>query len=154
MRAITLSRIVAAIAALTLANACNDTTGPGDQPGGGAPDLGVMSIVPRSASLHPGQTVALKATLIDDGGDRMEGLSFSWSSSNDAVATVAASGEVQARSPGFAVITASALGKSQISTIRVHPRFEGDPVKRDKYGRPITQPALRRNNLLRQNNLQ
>lgn len=142
MRAITLSRIVAVFAALTLAGACNDATGPSERTGAGDRDQGGMSIVPGFASLHPGQTVALKATLIDDGGDRMEGLSFTWTSSNDAVATVAASGEVWARNPGYAVITASALGKSQISTIRVNPHSV-DGVERDKYGRPIGGKDLR-----------
>jgi uncharacterized protein YjdB len=119
MRVVTLSRVVAAFAVLTLAAACDDTSGPGGQiqPGGGG-----LSIVPRSATIKAGQTMALQASLIDENGDRLSGVPFQWTSTNDAVATVAATGEVLGRSEGHVVITASALGKSQVSTIQVLPR--------------------------------
>lgn len=148
MRVITLSRAVAAFAALTLAAACSDTSGPGGQMG----DLstGGMNIFPRTATIGSGQTVALKATLIDDHGDRLDGVFVSWSSNNDAVATVSATGEVLGRGAGNAVITASALGKSQFSTIRVlarspkpHPGLETPEPKPGKKLKPHMEPARR-----------
>lgn len=118
MRVISLSRTVAAFAALILAGACNDTSGPGGQ---GPGDTG-MTVEPRNATIQAGQVLPLKATLIDEHGNRLDGVGISWTSTNDAVATVSRSGAVFARAAGHAVITASALGKSQFSTIHVRAR--------------------------------
>jgi uncharacterized protein YjdB len=118
MRVITMSRIVATFSVLTLAAACNDAFSPSPPalPSGG------MTLVPRTATIHSGQVVALKASLIDEHGDRLDGFIVSWRSSNDAVATVASTGEVFGRGVGNAVITASAAGKTQTSTIHVLAR--------------------------------
>jgi Big-like domain-containing protein len=146
MRAITLSRTVAAFAVLTFAAACNDTSGPGGQ---GDLNTGGMSIVPRNAIIGAGQVVPLKATLIDEHGDRLDGV-ITWTSSNDAVATVSGTGEVFGRGAGHVVITASALGKSQFSTVRVlarspkpHSGLENPDPKPSKKLRPQMEPARR-----------
>ena len=118
MRVIRMSRILATVSALTLVGACNEAFSPPPN----VPTFEGLTVVPRSATLQAGQVVALKASLIDEHGDRLDGFTVSWRSNNDAVATVANSGEVVGRSAGFAVITASAAGKSQISTIRVLAR--------------------------------
>ncbi|MEA2713376.1 MAG: hypothetical protein QOK27_1337, partial [Gemmatimonadales bacterium] len=118
MNATTMSRIIATLSAITLLAACNDSFSPSPS----SPSLQGLTVAPRSATLQAGQVVALKASLIDEHGDRLDGFTVSWRSNNDAVATVANSGEVVGRSAGFAVITASAAGKSQISTIRVLAR--------------------------------
>jgi uncharacterized protein YjdB len=81
-----------------------------------------MTVEPRNATIQAGQVLPLKATLIDEHGNRLDGVGISWTSTNDAVATVSRSGEVFARAAGRAVITASALGKSQFSTIHVRAR--------------------------------
>jgi uncharacterized protein YjdB len=86
--------------------------------------------------------VALKASLTDEHGDRLDGFIVSWRSSNDAVATVASSGEVFGRGVGFAVITASAAGKSQISAIHVLARAQKPDSKGPK---PNMEPARRFN---------
>lgn len=132
MRVISLSQTVAAFAALVLAGACNDTTAPSDS--GPAPSIGGMTVQPRNATIQAGQALLLKATLIDEHGDRLDGVGVSWTSTNDAVATVSASGEVFGRGAGYAVITASALGKSQFSTIRVNARPSKPAVDSDKAG--------------------
>jgi uncharacterized protein YjdB len=118
MSVTTMSRIVAALSAITLLAACNDSFSPPPS----VPSLEGLTVVPRSATLQAGQAVALKASLIDEHGDRLDGFIVSWRSSNDAVATVASSGEVVGRSVGHAVITASTAGKSQTSTIQVLAR--------------------------------
>jgi uncharacterized protein YjdB len=128
MNAKTMSRIIAALSAITLLGACNDSFSPPPND----PSFQGLTVVPRSATLQAGQVVALKASLIDEHGDRLDGFIVSWKSSNDAVATVASSGEVFGRSVGFAVISASAAGKSQISTIRVLARGQKSGSKGEK----------------------
>jgi uncharacterized protein YjdB len=131
MRVTTMSRILATLSALTLAAACNDTTGPSIN----VPVPGGISIVPRNATIRSGQVVALKASLIDEHGARLTGVTVRWTSSNDAIATVASTGEVLGRGAGHAVITATAAGKSQISTIKVLAR-EGKPDPKGVKGLP------------------
>jgi uncharacterized protein YjdB len=124
MRSTTLSRIIAALSAITLLGACNDSFSPSPSapfPPSAPSDQG-LTVIPRSATLRAGQVVALKVSMTDENGDRLDGFTVSWRSSDDAVATVASSGEVVGRSVGHAVITASVAGKSQTSTIKVLPR--------------------------------
>jgi uncharacterized protein YjdB len=118
MSVTTVSRIIAALSAISLLGACNDSLSPLPND----PSFQGLTVVPRSATLQAGQVVALKASLTDEHGDRLQGFVVSWRSSNDAVATVASSGEVMGRSVGRAVITASVAGKTQISTIQVLAR--------------------------------
>jgi uncharacterized protein YjdB len=131
MRVTTMSRMLATLSALTLAAACNDTTGPSTN----VPVTGSISVVPRAATIRSGQVVALTASLIDEHGARLSGVTIRWTSSNDAIATVAATGEVLGRGAGHAVITATAAGKSQISTIKVLAR-EGKPDPKGNQGLP------------------
>jgi hypothetical protein len=137
-----MSRIVVTLSALTLAGACNDSYSPSPPPPG---DTGVLSLVPRNATLTQGQVVALKASLIDEHGDQLVGFATAWRSSDDAVATVANSGEVYGRGAGFAVITATAAGKSQIATIRVLPKESKPDSKgeKPKPGMELARRALR-----------
>ena len=128
MSVTTISRIIAALSAIALLGACNDSFSPPPS----APSLEGLTVVPRSATLQAGQVVALKASLIDEHGDRLDGFIVSWRSSNDAVATVASSGEVLGRGVGHAVITASVAGKSQISTIQVLARGQKPGSKGEK----------------------
>jgi uncharacterized protein YjdB len=138
MNATTMSRIIAALSAMTLLGACNDSFSPPPS----VPSLQGLTVVPRSATLQAGQVVALKASLIDEHGDRLDGFVVSWRSSNDAVATVASSGEVVGRSVGFAVITASAAGKSQISAIHVLARAQ-KPDSKGRKPKPNMDPTRR-----------
>jgi hypothetical protein len=117
MRAITMSRVVATLATLSLTAACNDTSGPGGQLG--EPGRGGMTVVPRFATIGAGQVIALTARLRDYDGNRIETVTIGWASSNEAVATVSSRGEVMGRAEGRAIITASAQGDAETSTIRV-----------------------------------
>jgi uncharacterized protein YjdB len=128
MRAITMSRVAAALAAFTLVGGCNDYTAPPNEPS--TPEG--LTVVPRSATIGSGQVVQLKATMRDEFGDALAGVTISWRTSNDAVATVSDRGDVVGRASGHAVITASALGKSQISTIHVLPRAQKPDPKGPK----------------------
>jgi uncharacterized protein YjdB len=126
MRVIRMSRILATLSALTLTGACNDTFSPPPS----VPSLQGLAVIPRSATIQAGQVVALKARLIDANGDPLSGVATSWTSSNEVVATVAATGEVLGRGAGRAIITATAQGKSQTAAIHVL----GKPSKPDPKG--------------------
>ena len=114
MSAITLSRLVTA-AALLAASACSEPFSPPpntpSQPSG-------LTVVPSSATILAGQIVALKANMRDEFGDALL-VTVRWRSSNETVASVAATGEVLGRSQGNATITADAGGKTQTSAIHV-----------------------------------
>jgi uncharacterized protein YjdB len=118
MRATTMSRVAAALAAFTLIGGCNDYTAPPSEPS----TLGGLTVVPRTATIGSGQVVELKATMRDEFGDPLTAVTIAWRSSNDAVASVSNRGDVVGRTAGHAVITASALGKTQIATIHVLSR--------------------------------
>ncbi|HEV8455543.1 MAG TPA: Ig-like domain-containing protein [Gemmatimonadales bacterium] len=118
MSVTTLSRIIAALSAITLLGACNDSF----SPSASVPSFEGLTVVPQSATIQAGQVVALKARLIDENGDQLREVATSWMSSNETVATVAASGEVLGRGAGRAIITATAQGKSQTAAIHVLDR--------------------------------
>ena len=117
MPAITLLRIVAVLTAVSVTAACNDSFSvpPND------PSTGTLTVVPRSATIHAGEVAVFKASLKDEFGDQIA-TNMRWTSSDDAIATVSASGEVFGRAEGRAVITADALGKSQTSVVQVLAR--------------------------------
>ena len=118
MRAITMSRVAAALAAFSLIGGCNDYTAPPNEPS----TEGGLTVVPRSATIGAGQVVELKATMRDEFGDAITGVTVSWRSSDDAVATVSNRGDVVGRAAGHVAISASAMGKTQVSTILVLAR--------------------------------
>jgi uncharacterized protein YjdB len=129
MRAITTSRLVTVLV-VAAAVGCTEPfdTPPSDpsQPGVG------LTVVPSSATIISGQVLALTATMRDQFGDPLAGVAVKWKSSNEAVATVAANGEVLGRSAGVATVTADAQGKTQTSGIRVlarPPKPNSDPAK-------------------------
>ena len=84
-----------------------------------------IDVAPASATIAIGTTRTLVATARDAAGNPVDGISFSWSSSNENVATVSADGVVGAVTPGTATITASADGKSGTAAITVVPAGAG-----------------------------
>jgi uncharacterized protein YjdB len=117
MAAITLARLVTA-AALVTASACSEPFSP---PPNEASSPSGLTVVPSSATIIAGQVVALKASMRDQFGDSLL-VTVRWRSSDETVATVAATGEVLGRSAGTAAIVADADGKTQMSAIHVLPR--------------------------------
>jgi uncharacterized protein YjdB len=113
MAATTLSRLVTA-AALVAASACSEPFSPPPN----NPSTSGLTVVPSSATIVAGQVVALKASMRDQFGDPLL-VTVRWRSSNETVATVAATGEVLGRSAGNAAIIADAGGKTQTSAIHV-----------------------------------
>ncbi len=62
---------------------------------------------PDATALAAGETVTLSAEATDARGNGVEGVSFTWQSSNESVATVDAMGVASAVAPGTATITAT-----------------------------------------------
>ena len=118
MAAISLSRFLTALT-IAAASACSEPFSPPPN----TPSLpSGLTVVPSSATIIAGQVVALKASMRDQFGDPMIGVTVRWTSSNEAVATVAATGEVLGRSVGNVAIVANVAGKTQTSAIHVLAR--------------------------------
>ncbi|HET7456371.1 MAG TPA: Ig-like domain-containing protein [Gemmatimonadaceae bacterium] len=83
--------------------------------------VGSIAITPSSAAIVVGQTAQLTDVVKDASGGVLVDRFVTWSSSNDAVATVSSSGLVVARTVGSASITASVEGKSATASVTVSP---------------------------------
>ena len=81
-----------------------------------------VRVTPAEATIGPGDTLRLSAQAFDDNGHAVAGVEFSWSSSDESVATVAGSGLVRGVAEGVTVITATAGDLDGTSEITVaHP---------------------------------
>jgi hypothetical protein len=118
MRTLTLSRVVAVLAGLTIAGACTDSTDNSSIDPLVGPSGRILLLSPTSATISPGQTVVLNAQLLDGRGVPMSE-AVTWRSHNEAVAVVSGGGEVSGKAEGHAVVIASAQGMSQTATIHV-----------------------------------
>ncbi len=78
-----------------------------------------VSVALASGSLNPGQTTQATATARDANNNVLSGRSIAWSSSNTAVASVAATGVVTAVGVGTAQITATSEGQSGSASLSV-----------------------------------
>ena len=114
----------AVVAAVAFAfAACSDTSAPPASDtlaaslakGGSANRVKSISVSPSSATVEAGSTIQLTATANPPG----SATTFTWSSSNAAVATVSAAGLVTGVAAGTASIRASAGGKTGTSTVTV-----------------------------------
>lgn len=88
--------------------ACDDvdTTPP-------APQVSAVNVVPQNVQLSVGQTATLTATVVGDAG--LENRSVTWTSSNNAVATVDAAGVVRAVAPGQTTIIARSAADNNVT---------------------------------------
>lgn len=76
-------------------------------------------VTPGNKSLLVEESFQLNAETRDAGGNVLTGRPITWSSNNEGVATVSASGLVTALSPGGAIITATSEGRSSPASITV-----------------------------------
>jgi uncharacterized protein YjdB len=76
-----------------------------------------VTVTPATASIGVGATRQVAAALKDSAGTVLTGRTVTWTSSNSGVATVSASGLVQAVGVGTATITATSEGKSGSAAI-------------------------------------
>lgn len=121
VRAFSLSSLVPVAAFLA---ACS---GGGDGPTGGGqqtPTVATVTVT-GTASLETGKTTVLTARALDATGTAISGKAFSWSSSADAVASVASDGTVTAKTTGAATISASVDGKTGSLAVTVTAPVSG-----------------------------
>ncbi|MDD4254154.1 MAG: PQQ-binding-like beta-propeller repeat protein [Methanofollis sp.] len=86
-----------------------------------APKLTTISLVPKNPTVLKGNGLSLNATAIDQYGNQMERSVFAWTSSNETVGTVNATGYFAAFTAGKTVVTASKSTVKGTTTITVHP---------------------------------
>jgi len=83
------------------------------------PDVASLTVNPGSVSLAPGATGQIVATTRDGGGSVITNKPITWSTSNNAVATVSQTGMVTAVTDGSTTITAASGGLTASATITV-----------------------------------
>lgn len=98
-----------AAAALSLAFSCQS------QP----PFAESVTVSPGESTLASGATIQLAAKVADQNGDAIADTEVTWSSSNDAVATVSDSGLVTAVASGTATVTAASGSAKGTATVTV-----------------------------------
>lgn len=105
--------LAAALAALlVLGTACDEATST-------LASVASVSVTPQAKELVTGQTVALTATLKDAGGRVLENRQIIWSSDRADIATVSATGLVQAVAVGTARISAQSEGRKGHADVSV-----------------------------------
>ena len=92
--------------------------------------VAAITLAPTSANLTPGNTIQLVPTATDAAGQQVQGVTYTWASSDPAVAGVSTSGLVTANATGTASITVSAAGRSASATIVVSTTAAGPSVSR------------------------
>ncbi len=107
-------RLFSALVVGSVVAACG---GGGDGPAGPVPVANVHVTV--SGSLFEGASAQAQAVAVDASGSPLSGRSVSWSSTNQAVATVDGSGMVTGVSAGNATINATSEGKTGSATVTV-----------------------------------
>lgn len=86
------------------------------------PDVARLELTPPSATVQAGGSVTLGVRALDPDGQVVSTPVFRWSSSDNAVAAVSATGVVSALSAGTARIAVSSMGRSATATVTVTPR--------------------------------
>jgi putative oxidoreductase len=98
-----------------LLTACSDDV---DGPAHEVP-VASVTVQPDTLTLIVGQTQRLQARVVDYEGDVVHGQRISWSSDNNAAATVDSTGRVTTVQPGLAYISAATAGRAGIARVRV-----------------------------------
>ncbi len=84
-----------------------------------APVLTSIEVSPSTASVETGQTQQFTATGYDQYDEVMESITFTWSSSNEAVGTITQEGLFSANSSGLATVTAASGSVSGTASVTV-----------------------------------
>ena len=83
------------------------------------PPIHHITVTPANPRIKEGETVQLTATAYDASNNVINGIAFTWTSSNTNRATVSQTGLVTARQDGNVTITASAGGKTGSTSVRI-----------------------------------
>jgi uncharacterized protein YjdB len=108
---------IVGFAALSCGGA-DDSTGPDSEP------VATLTVTPPSATIPPGGSVQLQASVKDAAGATLTGQEVTWSSSDEDVATVSETGLVSGVSEGAASIIAAIDGKSGSAAVTVRTPVE------------------------------
>lgn len=87
-----------------------------------------VEVIPDVLSLTEGATQELDASAFDGAGQAVAGVSYTWESSDNAIATVSPSGEVTGVAPGTATITVTAGAISASAHVTVLEPAEGNTI--------------------------
>ena len=79
----------------------DDSSGPSEDP------VATVTVTPAAGTIAPGETLQLEAAARDAAGGTLTGRDITWSSSDEAVATVSEAGLVSGVADGEATITAA-----------------------------------------------
>lgn len=110
------------IAIAVLFTACSDSSPVSSNDENGVSEPAVIQnivITPESASVEVGETQQFTATVYDQRGDVMQGETITWSSDDESVANVNASGLATSVNEGTAAISANAGSVSHAATVTV-----------------------------------
>jgi len=91
-----------------------------------------VDVRPASASIEEGETQQFSATAYKSDNTEITGKTFTWSSSNTAVATISTSGLATAQDAGSTMITASVDGKSGMAMLTVTAPPPPPPMLRSR----------------------
>jgi uncharacterized protein YjdB len=132
----------------------DDSTGPVLEP------VATLMVTPAAATIAPGGSVQLHASVEDEAGTGPTAYVVTWSSSDEAVASVSESGLVSGISIGAAVVTATFGSKTGSATVTVRGSVESIElvpaaaeiavsetlelvaITRDKDGDVVTAPQM------------
>jgi len=114
-------QMVLGVTALVMACSGYDPTGVAGPGPGGSSAVASVTIEPLTASLSVGSTLRLKVILHDAAGRELANRTISFTSSDDRVLSVDATGLVRALAEGQVTLTATSEGKSGRATIAVVP---------------------------------
>ncbi len=116
-----------AAAAISVAGACSgDPTAPPDPLG--ASEIASVEVTPNPASVVTGQILQLTVVTKAANGTTLTGRPVTWTTSDEAVAGVNATGLVSGVAPGTATITATSEGVNGTATVTVTPGVPPPPV--------------------------
>jgi uncharacterized protein YjdB/alpha-tubulin suppressor-like RCC1 family protein len=110
-------RATVGFALFLLASCGGDSSGPSDGP----PAVSLVIVSPGSAALLVGATEQLTVTITDVFANPLTGRPVVWRSSDNAKATVTATGLVTAITPGPVSITATSEGKTGTAALTINP---------------------------------
>jgi hypothetical protein len=108
---------------------------------GPAVPVATVTVTPPTSTIAPGGTVQLQAATQDAGGASLTGREITWSSSDNAVATVSSTGLVTGVAGGTATITGSSEGKSGTAAVVVQTPVASVVVQPDAAGLTASETA-------------
>lgn len=107
------------------------------------PGVWSVQVGPSSVELWPGEQKGLAATAVDEQGRPVTGRPLTWSSTNEAVATVDSTGRVRAVAAGAALIKAVVDGRTGYAQVTVLEALPWDVLYEGNHGGGLTELWLR-----------